>query len=641
MRDLKVMNNAIPHPMTRSLRWLVPTLLSLLTVAALVRALAGEFQQWDDVALLVENPRFRGLGGAQLYWMFTTHLMGHYMPVTWITYGLDYLVWGLDPFGFHLTNIAVHAANVGLLYVLARRLLDLAWRPRVMDQASLHVGAAFAALAFGLHPLRVESVAWITERRDVLCGFFYLLAVLLYLRYATAEPGTRARRLEYGTAVGCFVLALLSKSMAVTLPAALLILDAYPLRRLHVQTSREAFAQAGRLLREKAPFLVAAVAVSVAAFLALWSGASATPWQRLGLLERLALSAYSVAFYLWKTILPTGLSPLYALILPVHALEWRFVASAVCVLSITLIALALRTRCPAFLTVWMAYLAMLTPVAGLFHNGHQIAADRYTYLPSIGWALLVGGLVGIAWSTMRDARAWRRHVGRAGVLAASVVVVALGVATWHQTAIWLNDETLWRQASRLDPRSPVAAENLGAALRMRGRLAEGIEQSRRAIALRPAYAEAYFNLALAKREQGDPAAAELDLRRAISIRPTFSRAHAALGALLDAQGRGDEALQHFRSALASDPESAFAHNDLGVALARSGRLEEAIDHFSEAVRIDPNYAHAQNNLGLALVNSNRLPEAAAHFRAALRAQPDFADAARNLAETLRHLNRRG
>ncbi len=635
------MDDAAPHPMTRSLRWLVPTLLSLLTGAALMRALSGEFQQWDDVALLVENPHFRGLGGPQLRWMFTTHLMGHYMPVTWITYGLDYLVWGLDPFGFHLTNIALHAANVGLLYVVARRLLDLAWRPGVMDGAGLSVGAGFAALAFGVHPLRVESVAWITERRDVLCGFFYLLTVLLYLRYTTAEPGTRARRIAYGAAVGCFVLALLSKSMAVTLPAVLLILDTYPLRRLRLQTSREAFADAGRLLREKVPFLVATVMVSAAAFLALWSGASATSWQRLGLLERLALSAYSVAFYLGKTILPTGLSPLYALILPVHALEWRFIASAVIVLSITLIALVLRARCPALLTVWLAYLAMLTPVAGFFHNGHQIAADRYTYLPCIGWTLLAGGLVGIAWSTMRDPYAWRRRVGRAAVLVACTAVVALGVATWQQTAIWLNDETLWRQASRLDPQSPVAAGNLGAALRMRGRLAEGIEQSQRAIALRPAYAEAYFNLALAKREQGDPAAAELNLRRAIAIRPTFSRAHAALGALLDAQGRGDEALQHFQSALASDPESALAHNDLGVALARSGRLAEAIDHFSEAVRIDPNYARAQNNLGLALVNSNRLPEAATHFRAALRAQPDFADAARNLAETLRHLNRRG
>ena len=614
-------------------RWLLPPLLGLVVIAVLSGALFGEFQQWDDFALLVDNSAFRGLAWPQLRWMFTTNLMGHYMPVTWITYGLDYVVWGLNPFGYHLANILVHAANVLLVYFVALRLLRSVWSSAAEDSRdSLRIGAAFAALVFGLHPLRVESVAWITERRDVLCGFFYLLAVLMYLRTGEAE---RRDRRQWGTfywaAVGLFVLALLSKSMAVTLPAVLLVLDVYPLRRLQPGVRGWLTPGPRRIWIEKVPFVLAAALVSALAFRALLGGAAATSWERLGLLERLAVSAHSLSFYLWKTLLPLALSPLYELSLPVHVLDLRFLVSGAVALLLTSAALVLRGRWPSFTAVWVCYVVMLLPVIGILHNGYQIAADRYTYLPGIGWAVLLGGAV---------VAGCRAHPGRRALAAVAVVLAvsvptALALATWRQVQIWHDDETLWRHAARLDPTSVVAASNLGSALRARGRLAEAVEESERALLLRPAYGEAHLNLGLAKAEQGKPAEAEPHLRRAIEIKPRSASAHTSLGELLEAQGRLDEAFEHLKAALKINPGSATAHNDLGVALARNGRVAEALAEFSEAVRIDPSSVRAQNNLGLAMAQMGRLSEAADHFRAAIRSKPDFPEAQRNLEETLR------
>lgn len=633
--------SALPEgPPPRS-RWTIPALTALVVVAAFSSALPGGFQQWDDVVLLVDNPAYRGLGWSNLQWMFTTNLMGHYMPLTWITYGLDHLLWGLNPHGYHLTNVALHAANATLVYLLAQRLFRIVWPGASAGGVDgIRIGAALAALVFGVHPLRVESVAWITERRDVLCGFFFLLTILMYLRACEAESrdGRRWGKL-YWAAVGTFVLALLSKSMAVTLPAVLLVLDVYPLRRLRPGARGWLTPGPWRVWQEKLPFLGVGAVVSAVAFRALLGGATATSWERLGLLERVAVSAYSVAFYLRKTLVPIELSPLYELSLPVHVFDRRFLVSGVFVVFITLAALVARGRWPGLLAVWVCYLVTLLPVAGIVHNGLQIAADRYSYLPGIGWALLAGAGGVVASRGFRDARPGRRALAAlAGVLVVSATT-ALSLTTWRQAKIWRDDETLWRHAVRLDPASSVAASNLGSALRLRGRLAEAVEQSERALLLRPAYAQAHLNLGLAKAGQGRAGEAERHFRRVLEITPRSAPAHAGLGALLEAQGRLDEALEQFHLALQINPGSASIHNDLGAALARSGRVAEALPEFLEAVRIDPGHAQARNNLGMALGQTGRLTEAVEHFRAALRSRPDFPDAQQNLDHALRLLGR--
>ncbi len=612
-----------------------------MVVAAFSSALPGGFQQWDDVVLLVDNPAYRGLGWSNLKWMFTTNLLGHYMPLTWITYGLDYVVWGLNPYGYHLTNIVLHAANAALVYLVAQRLFRIVWPGTSAAGADgLRIAAALAALVFGVHPLRVESVAWITERRDVLSGFFFLLAVLMYLRACEVESRDgRPWGKFYWATVGTFVLALLSKSMAVTLPVVLLVLDVYPLRRLRPGAHGWLTPGPRRIWQEKLPFLFVGAVVSAVAFRALLGGAAATSWERLGLPERVAVSAYSVAFYLRKTLVPLELSPLYELSLPVHIFDRRFLVSGAVVLFITLAGLASRRRWPGLLAVWTCYVVMLLPVAGIFHNGHQIAADRYSYLPGVGWALLAGGAVVIASRGLRRARSGRRALAAlAGVLVVSATA-ALALTTWRQAKIWRDDETLWRHAVRLDPASSVAASNFGSGLRLRGKLAEAVEQSEHALLLRPGYAEAHLNLGLAKAAQGRAGEAERHFRQVLEIRPRSAPAHAGLGALLETQGRLDEALEHFHRALQINPWSASIHNDLGVALARSGRIAEALPELLEAVRIDPSLAAAQNNLGMALAQTGRLTEAADHFRAAIHSRPDFQEAQQNLDHTLRLLGR--
>jgi tetratricopeptide (TPR) repeat protein len=619
------------------LRWVIPVLLPLVVAAVFPLAVFGKFQ-WDDYPLLVENPAYRGLAWSNLRWMFSTNLMGHYMPVTWITYGLDYLLWGLDPFGYHLTNLALHAANTTLVYVVALSLFRAAWGPGSANGGDgLRLGAALTALLFGVHPLRVESVAWITDRLDLVCGLFYLLAILMYLRSVAAEATDvgRSRRC-YWAAVGMFVLALLSKSMAVTLPVVLVILDAYPLRRLRPGIHGWATPGPWRVWREKMPFVLAGTLVSIVAFRALLSFAPATSWDRLGLVERVAVSAYSVVFYLWKTLLPVGLSPLYELVLPVRPFDWRFLLSGGVVLLVTVVAVALRRRWPGFLAVWICYGVMLFPVLGIFHKGHQIAADRYSYLPGIGWALLAGGAVVLALARYPTAGPGRR------VLAVIVVfstIPLLASATWRQVRMWHDGVTLWRHAARLDPTSPIAAANLGWELRARGELAEAVEQCQRALLLRPDYADAHLNLGLARSAQGRVAEAEPHLRRALELAPRSTAAQAGLGSLLEAQGRMDEAIDHFRQVVQINPRSAAAHNNLGVALARTGRTGEALAEFSEAVRLDPSFGQAQNNLGLALAHMGRLTEARDHFQAAIRSEPGFQEAQRNLAHTRRLLER--
>jgi protein O-mannosyl-transferase len=616
-------------------RWLIPALLSLVVVAVFRLAVLGEFQ-WDDHALLVGNPMYRGLGWSNLRWIFSTNLMAHYMPVTWITYALDYHIWGLDPFGYHLTNLVLHAANTTLVYLLAWRIFHAIWVPGPEDDASgLRVGAALTALVFGVHPLRVETVAWITERIDLVCGFFYLLAVLLYLRAVETESVNvgRSRRC-YWASVTMFVLALLSKSMAVSLPAVLLVLDVYPLRRLRPAVHGWATPGPWRIWSEKIPYVVVGALASIGAFRALLSFGPATSWDRLGLLERIALSAYSLAFYLWKTLLPVGLSPLYELMLPVRPLDKRFLLSAGIVLLVTGVALASRRRWPGLLAVWISYALMLFPVAGIFHKGHQIAADRYTYLPGIGWAVLAGGAVVLALARTGSIRPGRRAL--VAVLPFSIVPL-LAFATWRQVEIWRDGVTLWRHAVQLDPASPIAVLNLGWQLRIRGELAESVEQSQRALLLRPDYEEAYLNLGLARAAQGRVAEAERHLRRALEIAPRSASAHADLGSLLEAQGRLDDALKHLQLAIQLDPLSSRAHNNFGIALAHSGRVQEAVAQFSEAVRLDPNYGQGQNNLGLALAQTGRVPEALVHFQAAIRAEPELQEAHQNLAHARRLL----
>src|SRR2546426_12612097 len=571
--------SALPQ---RCASWLVPVLIALVTFAAFLPTLQNQFVTWDDGKNFLENAHYRGLGWTHIRWMWTTHL-GHYIPLTWMTLGLDYLLWGMNPFGYHLTSLLLHAANAVVFFFVVHRILTLALPSPSERGHALAVAAGFAALGFAIHPLRVESVAWVTERRDVLSGLFYLSAILIYLW--ACEGGARGRGWYWG-AVAVFVLALLSKSMVVNLPFVLLILDVYPLRRLGGALGWWS-EPARRIYGEKIPFVLLAAAASAIAVMAQSSVHAAASLAQLSVPGRLAVSAFGLGFYLWKMVVPVNLSPLYELPRTMDPVAPPFILSYALVLAITGIVLALRRRVPGLPAAWVAYVVVLLPVLGIVQSGPQIAADRYTYLAGLGWASLAGaGLL----ST------WRRWPPFVLTGLAVVLLSGLGTLTWNQVEVWHDSEKLWTHALAIDPKTSMAQFGLGRVRADQGKPAEAIEHYRQALNIKPDYGAAHYNWGVVLGQQGKPAEAIEHYRLALQMRPNSAEAHNNWGLVLGQQGRLADAVEHSQQALRLKPDFAEAHNNWGFALAQQGERAEAIEHYRQALRLNPDNALAQSNL---------------------------------------------
>src|SRR5881396_688558 len=497
--------STVPASAPRWIQWLVPLLVALVTLAAFLPTLQNQFVNWDDDKNFLDNPHYRGLAGTHLRWMWTTFHIGHYAPLTWMTLGLDYLLWGMNPLGYHLTSLLLHAANAVVFFFVVRRILTRALPSPSERGYALAVSAGVAALGFAIHPLRVESVAWVTERRDVLSGLFYLSAILIYLR--ACERGARGRG-WYWLSVAVFGCALLSKSMVVNLPVVLLILDVYPLRRLggFVGWWSE---PARRIYVEKIPFVLLAAAASAVAVMAQLSKSAMISVAHLSALGRLAVSAYGLSFYLWKMVVPLNLSPLYMRPPTVDPEAPPFILSYGLVLAITAIVLALRRRIPGLPAAWAAYVVVLLPVLGIFQSGSQIAADRYTYLAGLGWAILAGAGLLSCW-----------HATRFLIPGCAVcLLVGLGVLTWNQAQIWHDSEKLWSHAAAIDPGSPVGQYSLGLALARQRKLTEAIEHFKTALQIKPEYPDAHTNAGAALADQGKLAEAIDYYREALQSEP--------------------------------------------------------------------------------------------------------------------------
>jgi protein O-mannosyl-transferase len=507
-------------------------------------ALGGQFLAWDDNTTLTGNPAYRGLGPSHLGWMATTTLMGHYMPLTWLSFALTYELSGMNPWGYHLGSLLLHALNAGLVTWLAWRLIGAALAPAAGagpdadPRAALAVGAAVAGLAFGIHPLRAESVAWATDRGDVLCGTFYLAALLAYV--CAVDGGGRLRWRPWGAlALLAMAAALLSKEIAVTLPVVLLILDAYPLRRPRSWAAR---------VREKVPFLALALVGVAVAVAARAAGARFSTVEQYGVGSRVALAAYSLWYFVAVSIWPSGLAPYHEPPVRVDLLAPRFLAPAIGVLALTATVAALRRRWPAGLASWAAYVAVLLPVSGLVHSGSHLVAERYSYLPGIALALLLGG---VAAAAMRAGRA--APAQRAGV-AALLVVLALALAgwaavAWRHSASWRDTFTLWQVSVAADPECRLCVLNLSGEHFNAGRFAEAEAWARRAIPLWPGRGTPHHRLGAALLVQGRDAEAERELLEAIRLAPRLGEAHRELGRLYARQGRAGEAATALREAL--------------------------------------------------------------------------------------------
>ena len=644
--------------------YLIPGLVALITFIVFSPALRNGFVNWDDLENIVENPNFRGFSWSHLRWMFTTLHMGHYQPLSWLTFSLDYLLWGMDPFGYHLTSVLLHSANAGLFYYLSRRLLGLSVPGT--DEVVLDLAAGFAALVFAIHPLRVESVAWATERRDVLSGFFLLLTVLSYLKAVSAEMDERGWRCWISVAVVLYVLSLLSKASGMTLPLVLVVLDIYPLRRLRGGVGQWFGAGARRVWLEKLPFFIAAIAAGAVAVTAQQKMGSFASMESHDLTDRIAQVLYGITFYAVKTLLPTDLVPLYEFPPDFYLFNWRVILAAIVFLMFSLSLFVARHRWPAGLTCWIVYLLLLAPFLGVAQNGPQLVADRYSYLSCMVWAILLGSVL------YRLSRPGTDGVIRplsAALLTGIPLFVLFGLAvlTWGQVGIWHDTERLWghalavrpssiayfhmgrsmaqrgdlaeaekhlRRAAEINPRNDVIQSNLALVLARQGNLAEATKHFRRALEINPKDPATLNNMGITLAQQGKLDEATQHFRRSLEIKPDDASGHTNMANLLLDRGDVDGATKHLRIAIEIDPADADNHNSLAIISAKRGNLAEATEYLRRVVELKPADAAAANNLAITLAKQGRLDEAAQRFEAALRIDPNFAEAHAGLARVL-------
>jgi protein O-mannosyl-transferase len=552
------------------------------------------FVGFDDDDYFSSNDHVKaGLTWNGIRWAFETGYASNWHPLTWLSLMLDAQLFGTGPAGPHLTNVLLHAANTVLLFLLSRRLTGALW------------SSAFVAVVFAIHPLRVESVAWVSERKDVLSGFFFMLTLGAYARYVEKSKAQDSKsRIFYGLSLLFFALGLMSKPMLVTLPFVLLLLDYWPFNRFNPATLK-------RLLVEKLPFFLLSAASCLATVLV--QREAIKPIIVLPLALRLGNALVSYATYLTQMIWPENLAAYY----PYHfdTPAWQTMGAGALLFSITLAAFLTARKFPYFLVGWLWYLGMLVPAIGLVQVGGQAHADRYTYLPQIGL------YIGIAWAIKDLTLSWRY---RRQILAtmASVIIGALMVCTWRQTSYWRTDESLWERAIACTSGNYTAHINLGYVLAAQGRTAEAIEHYQQAIKFYPGYAQAYINLGVIFLNEGRLDEAGENFQRALEINPDSAEAHNNMGILLAKQGRTAEAIEHYQKAIELDPDRAEIYNNLGNLLATQGRTAEAIAQFQKALEVAPDNAKVHYNLANVLTAQGRVDEAIEHYQRALEQMPD-------------------
>jgi tetratricopeptide (TPR) repeat protein len=586
-------------------------LLALAVILVFGRTLWCGFVNFDDGPYVYENPHItRGVTLAGIGWVLTHNHAGFWHPVTSMSHMLDCQLYGLNPWGHHLTNVLLHAANAVLLLLLLRRMTGSLW------------ASAFVAAVFALHPLRVESVAWVAERKDELSGLFGLLTMMMYARYAQQSKVRGPRtKLFYGLALGFFLLGLMSKPMLVTLPFVLLLLDYWPLGRFALLSagdgSRFLTARTVPLVVETLPFLALAAGSGVVAFLTQSSHGSLMALDRMPIGPRLANGLVSYVVYIAKMFWPDNLAAFYPR--PAKIPAWEVAGAGALLLIATALALTLARRLPYLVVGWLWYLGMLVPVIGVVQTGEQARADRFTYLPQIGLCLA------LAWGLKDLSASWSRRRPLLGV-AAIAVLSALSVVSFQQISCWRDSESLWTHALACTRENYVADNNLGIVLAGQGRSAEATENYRQAFEIAPSFAEPHYNLGIVLAGQGLFAEAIGQYQKAIELKPGYAVAHYNLAILLARQGRAAEAIEHYGRAVEIEPDFAEAHYNLAASLAASGRNLEAISHYLQVMAINPDFPGVQFNLAVVLAAQGMDADAIEHFRRAIEINPGFAEA---------------
>jgi protein O-mannosyl-transferase len=671
-------------------RW-ISLLLLVVVLGVFLSCLRNGFISFDDGTYVTANSQVQsGLTWKTVAWAFRSSDASNWHPLTWLSHALDCQVFGLKPWGHHLTNVALHALNTLLLFLILERMTSATWR------------SALVAVLFGLHPLHVESVAWVAERKDVLSAFFFLLTLAAYVRWVENGREKSGERREGGQGSGeqgagkeqkaesrkqkkeraaegdarafstlsylpssifylgsllCFALGLMSKPMLVTLPFVLLLLDYWPLQRFPIENQKS---KIKNLLSEKLPFfLLAAVSSAVTYLVQQRAGATAMlgplPWTL-----RVENAIVACCRYLAKLFWPLDLSVFYP-----YRGHWP--GSTVWCASASLLGICLwvwrwRKPAPFLLAGWLWFVGTLVPVLGLVQVGRQSLADRYTYIPSIGMFLFV------VWGAHALLRRGRRQVPRSAVVAqsavAAMVLVFCSALTVRQISYWRTSESLFQHALDLDPNNFMAHGQLAVAFEQQGRFGEArsqyeavlrlqpedvnarnllgslllrmdrtedaIRQFQEAVKSRPEFAEAHNNLAYVYRGQGRLAEAAREYQEAVRLNPADFRIRLNLAAVMLSQGQGDEAIRQLQEAVRLNPDDATTRIDFGSLLFNAGHIDEAFAQFAEAVRCEPASAEAHFGLGSALARKARNEEAREQFVQALKLRPDYPEAQQQL-----------
>jgi Flp pilus assembly protein TadD len=562
-------------------KWAVCLLLGAAVLAAFWPALHCNFVYFDDQDYVVYNKNIQhGLNGPSLKWALTSAHAANWHPLTWVSHILDCQIYGLDPAGHHMTSLLLHTANAILLFLLLNGLTGALWR------------SAFVAAMFALHPLRVESVVWVSERKDVLSTFFWLLTVAAYVCYAQEFKVQSSRfKVYYWMALALFALALMAKPMVVTLPFVLLLLDYWPLGRLEFGPQFS-----WRPVGEKIPFFLLAAGDSVATFLVQSHFGVVTTLTRFPLSVRLSHIPVAYTKYLFKNFWPSGLAVFY----PYHPVGTLQVLAALGLLvAVSVLAIRnLRSR-PYLAVGWFWFLGMLVPAIGLVQVSTQAMADRYSYLPSVGIWIMV------AWA-VKDWIGSRLFPRAAAAVAGGMAIIACLVWTPVQASYWQNTRSLFMRAARVTDQNYLAYYNLGCYAKDEGEYPQSIAYFKKALSAEADnapwanHARAYNNLGYSYLHEGQISNAVADFEKALELQPQYPEAYYNLGRAFIANNQPDVAVDCFQRALALDPSVAEIHYRLANALMQLGRPADAISQYSQALQLNPGLDDAANNLALLL-----------------------------------------
>jgi len=610
------------------------------------------FINFDDNVYVYDNPHIKaGLTWAAIKWSFAHSVSSNWHPLTLMSYTLDYQLYGLNAWGYHLTNLLLHSLNAALIFALLWQMTRTTWR------------SFFVAALFALHPLRVESVAWIAERKDVLSAFFGFLSLIFYVSHAhrLRAVGNQKNSIiftaPYFLSFLFFTLGLMSKPMLVTWPFVMLLLDGWPLDRFRVATNP--LSNSRILLIEKVPYLAIVAASSVVTFMVQKNTGAVVRLESIPLGLRVANAIISYSRYIGTAFWPVDLAIIYP-----HPGAWPLVdvlSAAALLLGISALAVIQRRRWPFLLTGWFWFLGTLVPVIGLVQVGSQSMADRYTYIPSVGLLIL------IIWGTYELARRSRPALATFSTFGC-IAAIACVALTRHQLTYWRDSETIFRHALAVTQDNYIAHCNLGSALEVSGRYDEAKQHFYEVLRISPSFPNGHYGLALCLGKQGQSNQAIDQFQIAARQNPAFTAGHADLGIELLKVGRLPEATTQLQEALLQDPDLATAHNGMGTLLSDQRQIPQAIAEFRQAIRLKPEFAEArynlalnlsrlgdtdaaiaayqqairldpalpdaQNDLGLLLAAKGRTADAIPRFEAAVRLKPDFAAAHNNLGTAL-------